>query len=521
MRLSPLAIAVIVSLSLFSCGEKSGRGGTVLMTQPMLDEVAGLAIDTVNAGTVISFSGNTSRDSLWMEVRVDGKTGWLKRGTVALDCTPAYLIQDTYLWANAEGDESAGLLGTATIVAVGKSVDDRTQIFYQWDDTRLEEAWMYTNGLGYDVETLSAALDEAEYAEGYTVEVDYGESDVMTIPANLAGVPNDFLNDLRRELRVTPDPAANEITFAVDFAENEIANFISTVVADPMGSSPAWQYLSSIVAQVPDFVDIGPHTDYVQYSDEQFRTTAQSARAFLMTRVDRSPENIQRLYDTFGDFIKYQLSTRDVSEQVNGYIETYDHIISKPNAHMLCRDVLTRIRRWDQEHANADGVIDGGFILAEQRDIFEPLVDEQTVREAEQYDLRRLSRYSFWLRRFDEGNEKVVYNILKDISLTYAPSAEVKTITCTFKEYAIGDCGHMIFDCGDYGDADISQLSDAAKALWNDLSLDGDSEGDFSNPAYVGKSFTMKVGETRGLACNEGQGGMGKIPLLLEFRLVE
>src|SRR6187549_3896747 len=92
MRLLQLAVVIVVSLFLFSCGEKSGRGGTVLTSQVLLDEVAGLAIDTVPDGSVISFTGTTSKDSLWMEVNFNGKTGWVRRGTVALDCSPAYLV---------------------------------------------------------------------------------------------------------------------------------------------------------------------------------------------------------------------------------------------------------------------------------------------------------------------------------------------------------------------------------------------------------------------------------------------
>jgi hypothetical protein len=519
MRLLQLALVFIVSLFLFSCNETPNRGGTVLSGQVLLDEVAGLAIDTVPDGSFISFSGTTSKDSLWIEVHFNGKTGWIRKGTVALDCSPAYLIQNTYLWLEPSGDESAGLLDRATIVAVGQTIGERTQIFYQWDDTQLAEAWILADDLAYDLDARFASLQEETYAQ----EVDYGESDIMVIPANLAGAPEEFLNGLRTRFRITPDVVTNEITFALDFAEQEIANFFSTIIADPNGSSMAWQYLSAFVAQVPDFVDIGPHTDYVQYSDENFRTTPQSMRAFLMMRIDRSPENIQKLYDTFGDFIKYQLTMHDVSPQIREYIEIYDHIVSMPNARRKCTDVLNNIKRWDREHANSEGIIDGGFILAEQRELFAPILDEKTANE-EKYETQRLSRYSFWLRRFAEGNEQVVYNIFKDLSAASEPSSEVKTITCTFQAYEIGDCGHMMFDCGDYGEADISKLSEEDKALWLDLGLadsDGESEGDNSNPKYVGKSFTMKVGETRGPACNDGQGGEGRIPLLLEFGLVE
>jgi len=94
---------------------------------------------------------------------------------------------------------------------------------------------------------------------------------------------------------------------------------------------------------------------------------------------------------------------------------------------------------------------------------------------------------------FAEGNEKVVYDILKEIlemhytepsvatlygeSPMYSESEEteeggegfdeVEVISCVFKDYSVGDCGHMEFSCGDYGDADTSALSPEDLALWN------------------------------------------------------
>jgi CRISPR/Cas system CSM-associated protein Csm2 small subunit len=529
MRPLQLAVLFIVFLFLFSCSDKSNRGGTVLSTQLLLDEVAGLPVDTVPAGSFISFTGETSRDSLWMKVYFDGNKGWLPRWTIALDAQAGYLTEDADVYETEVGDENeqtAGVLSAGTIVAVGKEFGNRSQIFYVWADGEIAQAWVATDRIAYDFET------KPEYAQNVNPLAqlaDYGESDVINVSVNLSGASQEFLDGLRTYFNIMADPDSNKITLAVDVAESELQNAVATIAKKTKGTqtedyipSLTWQYLSAFVAQTPDFVyaDIGPRTDYIQYADEEFKTDMQQMRAFLMMRIDRSPENIQRLYDVFGDFLKYTLSDRDVSEHLQGLIETYDLIIAIPNYHRKCADVMVSIKKWDREHAK-NGIIDGGYIVDEQRPLYTAILDPATANEGE-YEYARLSRYSFWVRRFNEGNEQVVYNILKDLAAGDEPSAEVKTITCTFKAYEIGDCGHMMFDCGDYGESDISKLSEADKALWLDLALadsDGESTGNNSNPKYVGKSFTMKVGQTRGPVCNEGQGGEGKIPLLLGFRM--
>ncbi|MEJ0029553.1 MAG: hypothetical protein WDO15_03950 [Bacteroidota bacterium] len=142
--------------------------------------------------------------------------------------------------------------------------------------------------------------------------------------------------------------------------------------------------------------------------------------------------------------------------------------------------------------------------------------------------------FKFLDKRFAEGNEKVVYDILKDLSNVVPEefdgdgkenpdddeSNETELITCIFQDYSVGDCGHILFDCGDYGDADIQQLSQEEKQLWMDLGVDDETDGTKGNPKYVGKKFSVRVGTTRGPACNEGQGGEGVVPRILEFKLM-
>src|SRR5690349_13018910 len=120
MRALQLAVLIVLSLLIYSCGEKSGRGATVLSTQMLLDEVAGLAIDTVPEGSFVSFTGTTSKDSLWMNVYFDGKKGWLPNWSIVLDASPGYLTQTTDVFTAADGAESGEVLNAGTVVAVGQ-----------------------------------------------------------------------------------------------------------------------------------------------------------------------------------------------------------------------------------------------------------------------------------------------------------------------------------------------------------------------------------------------------------------
>jgi hypothetical protein len=520
MRVSQSAfILALFAILIFSCNSTSNRGGTVIGDQFLLDEVAGLVIDTVPAGSFISFGGELSRDSSWMNVNFDGKDGWLPAWSVAIDAIAGYLAGPTDALDNEEN--KFAVLPAGTKVAVGESIGDLSRIFYISDDWQPSQAWVQTSMIAYD----PGAMPDVVPA------VDYGESDIISIPVNLAGVPTDFLNKLQSEMRITPDTEQHRITVAVDFAEPEIKAVVNTLVkkkqegggdGDEYGwvPSPAWQYLSAYTAQVPSFVDIGPRSEYIQYADDEFKTDYQSLRAFLMMRIDRSPENIQFLYDTFGDFLKYALRDKDVAQEIQELIETHNFLATVPDYEEKCRAVLRSVKRWDLEHAR-NGIIEGGSILARQRALFAPVIDEKTAQGGE-FETASLARYSFWLRRIDEGNHQVVYKILWDLvgdmnGMDEEPdTGPVETMTCTFQGYSLsGDCKHITFDCGDFGNADISPLTDEEWGLWKNLAPDGKT----SNPEYVGKTFVMKVGTAQGLICNDGQNSEGSVAQILEFKL--
>ena len=96
------------------------------------------------------------------------------------------------------------------------------------------------------------------------------------------------------------------------------------------------------------------------------------------------------------------------------------------------------------------------------------------------------------------------------------PHNYAKVSTCVLQDYGMGDCSHVIFDCGDFGNAD-PYLDEASEALWYDLSIEPEM-GDLQvNPKYRGKTFEITYAETTGIRCVEE--GEADYQLIVGFKL--
>ena len=97
------------------------------------------------------------------------------------------------------------------------------------------------------------------------------------------------------------------------------------------------------------------------------------------------------------------------------------------------------------------------------------------------------------------------------------PSDYAKVSTCVLQDYGLGDCSHVIFDCGDFGNAE-RYLDEASEALWHDLSVET-KDGDIQvNPKYKGKSFEIAYAEATGVRCEEQ--GEAPYQLVVGFSVV-
>jgi hypothetical protein len=90
-------------------------------------------------------------------------------------------------------------------------------------------------------------------------------------------------------------------------------------------------------------------------------------------------------------------------------------------------------------------------------------------------------------------------------------SDEPTTVTCTYQGTEEGDCYHILFSCGDFGDAS-RELSEAEEELWIDLEK------------YQGRTFEITYTKTEGWPCQQGypdtsQMTRGDVPLITGFKL--
>jgi hypothetical protein len=101
----------------------------------------------------------------------------------------------------------------------------------------------------------------------------------------------------------------------------------------------------------------------------------------------------------------------------------------------------------------------------------------------------------------------------------YDYTDEVFTKECEFSDYSVGDCGHLEFSCGDFGNAKAANLSAEDQAIWNDLAISND-DGETGNPKYVGKTFIIKYKIVPGDKCGDPSGPQyGPIEQLISFKL--
>jgi hypothetical protein len=104
---------------------------------------------------------------------------------------------------------------------------------------------------------------------------------------------------------------------------------------------------------------------------------------------------------------------------------------------------------------------------------------------------------------------------------------ETKTVVCTFESFSMGDCPHTIFDCGDFGVAEIDMLSEEEKNLWFDLiSSDTTQDQEAANPKFVSKKFEIVYNMIEGYPCQPGYGyeeemEKGQIFNLLSFKRLD
>jgi len=153
---------------------------------------------------------------------------------------------------------------------------------------------------------------------------------------------------------------------------------------------------------------------YLRYSSEDDNYTKQSLReAYLFTHISRSDNNIQRLWEIFKPLVKLTLAPyMRTGKQERGYVQgltdTWSCILSKKGYKKKLESIYAKL---DAEKPESYTLIQ----------YVRPLVcediEQRFKRQSEYYDeLADVGWiYSFWVRRYHEGNAAITLSILEEM----------------------------------------------------------------------------------------------------------
>jgi hypothetical protein len=547
---SRLLLLLTLSALTFSCATKpSGVPSVVLMSQPLHDQPNGTIVGGAGVGAVVYYLGEMSPDKRDVKVDYNGTVGWISSVAVIRNSKPAIVTGSGAYYFSPDNANSAATLSPGTIVAMDTIVNDRAHIHFSLTFDSFGDAWIAASDLNTNPDEIAFAIEledisdqskqarATRYAQMFPK---HPRSPLITeVSIDLSEATDEAIADMQRTLPIVLDKPNNKLLTVRSEVEAQVTGYGDDILAGPVQFSfaaikPRSTYYQRYVTQLPKFVSLPSVSDYAGYIDKL--SNEQSWRAYLLFRVDRSPENIRKLYDAYGGILRQVVSKYPIGVYVSALIQTYDHITRVPDYKKVCADIRSGVDAWDKSHKVDGGFTEGGYILEAQHSIYEPILAPAIENT---WDVTSSTWYhSFWVRRLAEGNAEIVYNILQDLAALNFPKdsreegegegeeesfgdspIEATTSVCTYQEYAMGDCSHVVFDCGDYGDANPNNLSEEDLTLWSSLFVEG-TEGTHTNPDMVGKKFEIKEYSVPGTICGEEGGTEGNVPRLVSFKLV-
>jgi hypothetical protein len=560
-----LCAAVVI----LSCSKKSETSGVLLQSANFYDApVNGSVVSIIPGGSPVEYIDVMpipSAPTVFFKVRVDDKEGFIDPAFACFGCTAAAVKTES----NLSGVSPEYILKPGTFVAFDSIRDGKSHVYAYLNGTA---GWISTSDLSTDAADVEVAAIGNRFESGIhdedrftalarAVERYPANPFFQTIKVNLVEAQEQDLADMQNQFGLVFNQKENKVITTPGITRTWIEEYLKDIlfITKPYGGdeyeSPRYRYYDKYMVALPSFVNLPAKTIGFTWKHESL---ADHSAAYLLFRLDRSPENITNLWATYKETALSVLESgmvKDVRPYVQNLISVYDHIVAMPNHRAMMQKISKEIAAFDKEHTGSDGYLTTTYTQVEQASIYEPLIEQQKYDGKN--DGHAIWYHSFWVRRFSEGNEKAVYDILKEVvNINPAPQAAwvdenngddngdyadggdydgedergdaekgddyysaVDTYeSCTFVEYVFGDCGHLVFTCGDFGDADVSNLPEDEQAVWYNLVV-SDSVGEVGNPKYVGGDFYMEVGVTRGRACNDGAGGEGDVAKILAFRL--
>ncbi|HRI80263.1 MAG TPA: hypothetical protein PLR06_12080 [Cyclobacteriaceae bacterium] len=533
-----LATGVVVSCN------KPGTPGIAISKQPVLKTLGGPVVAEILKGSAVEVLEEKTPDSSMTKIRFNGREGWAPAWAIVMNAKAAVVIgSPSGVMKNVNEGAAFVELLPSTVVAVDTVAGEYTHIFFSLQNSEFDNGWIRSEALGYDAKDVKfgGRLDKLSkvildsVSQYNALLLDHSQagtplsSQIAVFKVNLSELPDDDVKDVAEKFGIAVDKSSHTVAMMkprdASFVEDYVDSILLTVDDE---NDLRLNWYNKYIANLPSYVNYGPRMGPgVNSWDLQWR-------GLLLYRIDRSPENLRKLYETYKGIILPNAIGFGVDEEIDKLITVHDYIFSLKNYKALCAKISQQVAERDKKTKSE------GYEVADQRTLYAPIIHRATYDQYNQYTTKGDWLHSFWVRRIAEGNADEVYKILTDFlqeihnrqaGMGNAYNAEggenlgevdhePATSVCVFQDYSIGDCGHLLFDCGDFGDAMTDELDEAGKKLWMDLSIE-DANGERGNPKYIGKKFEITMGTKKGPICNEGQGGEGDAPNILSFKLVD
>lgn len=175
------------------------------------------------------------------------------------------------------------------------------------------------------------------------------------------------------------------------------------------------RYFATVYNNLPAFVSPKErHQGY--YANEQQSDFYGQLLSYFVYRIDRSPDNIQRIWDALGSTLMNRIDRAlytelHIKKWLDLHLATYEHLRSQPNYKTQLTNAYNQLQR---EHSNDHSIYD-------QAEFLSPLMENDPYESDSS-----LTAYSFWMRRHHEGNADVVAQILKEASAHFGQNTSSK-----------------------------------------------------------------------------------------------
>ncbi len=543
VRLSFLAILFSSSCNML---EKQVRTGVVITTLPISPSPGADGTSIVRIGTVAEYIEYSS-DSLYVKVKFGKEEGWMSSWGFAKNRRPAVVwVFSTDVSTTDIGATDKQLPYGKLVAADSTGAEQTSVVFANSAKFNRVTGTVATNALTYLPIDISyvRALDSIQALPQDQSQIAYREETiahaggklVTSIKTRTREVPEDDLSGFELRHNLIANPENNEVIMATPYVQDWVRTYaedILTYAWPDEPPNPKGNYFYRYFSQLPKSVMIGVRSTEQMPVDDDDEI---GVKAVALFRLDRSEENIRWMYSNFGGAVKEVIrklndtQKKPLRELIDGLMETHAHIASIPNYTQLCAKISEDLKKYDLK---ASPSYQAAY---DRKSFYEPLYKPAVMERYGDWTSTGIWLHSFWVRRIGEGNEVAINEILTDLAndatlwnmsgtqeVSGVSVEGITTVECTFDDAGLGDCAHIVFSCGDFGDADISLLPKEAQDLWGELSINDpkDENVTIANPTYAGKTFVITYRPGRGLACNEGQGGEGDIQIVLDFKLKE